>query len=61
MIYGQNSVEGRVTSWKLEGRAIRWKLDKRLAKLPQAAHRILHSQLLRIFACWVRVMGRGTV
>jgi hypothetical protein len=27
----------------------------------QAAGRILHSQLLRIFTCWVRVMGRGTV
>jgi hypothetical protein len=61
MIYSQNSVEGRAMSWKLEGRAMRWKLEERLAKLLQAACRILHSQLLRIFACWVRVMGRGTV
>jgi hypothetical protein len=52
MIYGQNSVEGG---------AMRWKLKKRLMKLLQAACRIIYSQLLRIFACWVRVMGRGTV
>jgi hypothetical protein len=61
MIYGQNSVEERVTSWKLEWRAMRWKLEERLTKLFQAARSILRSQLLRIFACWVRVMGRGMV
>jgi hypothetical protein len=36
-------------------------VEARLMKLLQAACRILHSQLLRIFACWVRAMGRGTV
>jgi hypothetical protein len=52
MIYGQNSVE-----W----RAMRWTLEERLTKLFWDACGILRSQLLRIFACWVRVMGRGTL